>query len=129
LGTLLARRGETEAAFQHFRMASPDVATAHNNLAVALLESGELEQSRDELVKALTARYYFAAPMQNFKLVQELLSKRTDMINAGSHLPLTPLRIPPSLATAAISVIPFESNARSPQSQGAPDSHFSEEPK
>ena len=100
LGIILARRGESEAARQQFRLAAADAATAHNNLAVVLLEMGEYERSREELVKALTARHYFAPALTNFKLVQELLRQRAELITAGNRLPLSAARIPPTLALA-----------------------------
>lgn len=127
IGTLLARRGEADAAFQHFRMAASDVATAHNNLAVVLLEMGAYERSRNELVKALSARYYFAAPMQNFKLVQELLRQRAELMNAGTGLPLR--TISASLARAATPPTSFtQSDARLPTASGVAKPEFSEEP-
>ncbi len=101
LGTALARRGDRDGAFEQFRMASGDVATAHNNLAVVLLEMGAYERSRDELMKALSARYYFAPPLENFKLVQELLQKRAKLLEAGSGIPLRPVRLPPPVLAAA----------------------------
>jgi Flp pilus assembly protein TadD len=70
LGVALARLGDLQGALAQFEAAS-DPATAHNNLAVVLLESGEYEQSREELVKALAIRHSFAPAMENFKLVQE----------------------------------------------------------
>ena len=70
LGTVLARRGDLQGALEEFQFAG-DAATAHNNLAVALFEAGHYEQSRDELIKALTIRQYFAPALENFKLVQE----------------------------------------------------------
>lgn len=134
LGVVLARRGETEAAFQQFRMASSDIATAHNNLAVVLLEMGYYERSRDELVKALTARYYFTPPMENFKLVQELLRQRAELIGAGAGLPLSSVRVAPSLALATSPIAPgfsagavpmsspVELDRRSSQKEGGADS-------
>jgi Tfp pilus assembly protein PilF len=70
LGVALVRLGDLQGALAQFEAAS-DPATAHNNLAVVLLESGQYEQSRDELVKALAIRHSFAPAMENFKLVQE----------------------------------------------------------
>ena len=101
LGAILARRGELETARQQFRLAAADAATAHNNLAVILLEIGEYERSREELVKALTARHYFAPALTNFKLVQDLLRQRAELITAGGRLPLNSAHIPPTLALAA----------------------------
>jgi len=70
LGIVLARRGDLEGALEQFQSAA-DAATAHNNLAVVLLEAGQYEQSRQELVKALAIRHYFAPALANFKLVQD----------------------------------------------------------
>jgi|SRR5579883_154774 len=72
LGVALARLGDLDGALQEFEAAA-DPATAHNNLAVVLLEAGQYEQSRDELVKALAIRHSFAPALENFKLVQERL--------------------------------------------------------
>jgi len=116
LGVVLARRGESEAALQQFRLASSDLATAHNNLAVVLLEMGYYERGRNELVKALSERYYFAPPMENYKLAQELLRQRAEVLAAGSNLPLSNVRIPPMLALATGSLNPLlELDRRSPQ--------------
>jgi Flp pilus assembly protein TadD len=70
LGVALARLGDLQGALTQFEAAA-DPATAHNNLAVVLLESGQYEQSRDELVKALALRHSFGPAMENFKLVME----------------------------------------------------------
>ncbi|MBI2150551.1 MAG: tetratricopeptide repeat protein [Acidobacteria bacterium] len=70
LGAVLARRGDAQGALEQFREAA-DAATAHNNLAVVLLEMGQYEESRDQLIKALTIRHNFAPALANFKLVQE----------------------------------------------------------
>ena len=70
LGVALARIGDLQGALEQFEFAS-DPATAHNNLAVVLLEAGRYEESRDELVKALAIRHSFAPALANFKLVQE----------------------------------------------------------
>ena len=80
LGIVLARRGIFDAALEQFELVS-DSATAHNNLAVTLLEMGKYEQSREELVKALTIRQSFAPALANFKLVQELIHSRKDPEN------------------------------------------------
>jgi Tfp pilus assembly protein PilF len=80
LGTVLARRGDLKAALEQFQFAV-DAATAHNNLAVVLLEAGQYEQSREELVKALTIRHYFGPALANFKLVQDRIRDRGE----GAH--------------------------------------------
>src|SRR5262249_14835542 len=77
LGILLARRGNLDAAFEEFNF-SADAATAHNNLAVVLMELGKYEQSCDELVKSLTFRRSFEPALSNFKLVQERMRQRPD---------------------------------------------------
>ena len=114
LGEVLAQRGDLDGAFQEFRMASADIATAHNNLAVVLLEMGRYEHSRDELVKALSARYYFAPPIENFKLVQELLRQRADIFAAGASLPLRTVSVPPSLLLAMGRLEPLVDQERRP---------------
>jgi Flp pilus assembly protein TadD len=75
LGVVLARERDLDAAYREFRQAAPDDATAHNNLAVALIEAGQYKQGREEIVRALAARHYFAPALANFKLVQELLRR------------------------------------------------------
>ena len=86
LGVLLARRGNLAGALEQFQ-ASADAATAHNNLAVVLLEAGQYEQSRQELVKALAIRHYFAPALANFKLVQDRIRLRAESQKAsGSAL-------------------------------------------
>jgi superkiller protein 3 len=82
LGALLARRGDLQAALEQFQF-SADAATAHNNLAVVLLEMGKYEQSREELVKALALRRYFAPALANFKLVQDRMRQRAELQKAG----------------------------------------------
>ena len=79
LGTVLARSGDVAAALKEFEFGG-DAATAHNNLAVALFEAGQYEQSRDELIKALTIRQYFAPALENFKLVQERIRERAESV-------------------------------------------------
>jgi Flp pilus assembly protein TadD len=131
LAVVLARRGDRDAAFAQFRLAASDDATAHNNLAVVLLEMGYLEKSRDELLLALTARYYFAPPMQNYKLVQDLLEKRAQLLEAGDALPLSLPRISPALAAATgrleLNRVPFtlEEVRRTPQPEGGVESKVS----
>jgi hypothetical protein len=49
---------------------------------VALYEAGQFEQSRDELIKALTIRQYFAPALENFKLVQERMRERAEKVPA-----------------------------------------------
>src|SRR6266699_5390241 len=75
LGAALAQRGDLEGALEQFQWAA-DGATAHNNLAVVLLEMCRYEQSREELVKALAIRRNFAPALENFKLVQERIRNR-----------------------------------------------------
>ena len=89
LGMVLARRGDLQGALEQFQSAA-DAATAHNNLAVVLLETGHYEQSRDELVKALAIRHYFAPALANFKLVQERIREQGAPPKAGSLTPAAP---------------------------------------
>lgn len=86
LGGVLARRGDLKGALEQFQSVA-DAATAHNNLAVVLLETGQYEQSREQLVKALTIRQYFAPALANFKLVQEKIRERSELLKEG-QLPL-----------------------------------------
>jgi len=116
LGAVLAQRGDTDGAFEQFRLATEDVATAHNNLAVVLLELGRYERSRDELIKALASRYYFAPPIENFKLVQELLRQRMELLAPGESLPLRPVLLPAAVASEIDRV----------ELLGEPDGRFSE---
>ena len=86
LGVALARRGDLAGALEQFQSAA-DAATAHNNLAVVLLEAGQYEQSRQELVKALAIRHYFAPALANFKLVQDRIRFQAESQKAsGSPL-------------------------------------------
>ena len=96
---MLARRGDFEGALQEFQLAA-DVATAHNNLAVVLLEMGQYERSREELVKALAIRRYFAPALANFKLVQERIRERTELQKVG-RLPLSAVRVPSAIVAEA----------------------------
>jgi Tfp pilus assembly protein PilF len=81
LGVALARMGDLQGALKEFE-SSADPATAHNNLAVVLLEEGRYEQSRDELVKALQIRNSFAPALENFKLVQERIRGQADGVHS-----------------------------------------------
>jgi len=81
-GILLARRGDLESALKEFQFGA-DEATAHNNLAVVLMEIGKYEQSREQLVKALALRRNFAPALSNFKLVQERMHQRAESQKAG----------------------------------------------
>jgi Tfp pilus assembly protein PilF len=92
LATVLARRGDVNGALEQFQMAA-DAATAHNNLAVVLLEIGKYEESRQQLVAALTIRHYFAPAFENFKLVQERIREQADAQKFG-RLPLNPVLAP-----------------------------------
>lgn len=78
LGMLLARRNNFDGAFNEFQFGA-DAATAHNNLAVVLMELGKYEQSRDQLVKALAVRRNFSPALSNFKLVQERMRQRAEL--------------------------------------------------
>jgi tetratricopeptide (TPR) repeat protein len=91
LGMVLARRGDLGGALEEFRFAADD-ATAHNNLAVVLMEMGRYEESREELVKSLAIRRYFAPALANFKLVQDRLRVRAEQQKQGS-LPQSKVRV------------------------------------
>jgi Tfp pilus assembly protein PilF len=92
LGSLLAHRGDLQGALEQFEMVS-DAATAHNNLAVVLLEMQQYEKSRDELVKALAMRRSFAPALANFKLVQDRMREQAEVQKYG-RLPLSVVRVP-----------------------------------
>jgi Flp pilus assembly protein TadD len=85
LGVILARRGDLAGALEQFQSVA-DAATAHNNLAAVLLEAGQYELSRQELVKALAIRRYFAPALANFKLVQERIRLQTDLQKGSGQL-------------------------------------------
>ena len=91
LGALLARRGDTQLALEQFQLVA-DPATAHNNLAVVLLEMGRYQESRDELVKALAIRRSFAPALANFKVVQERIHERAEL-QKFPRLPLSVVRV------------------------------------
>jgi Flp pilus assembly protein TadD len=82
LGTLLARKGDLQAALEEFEF-SADAPTALNNLAVVLMEMGNYEQSREQLVKALALRRNFAPALSNFKLVQGRMRQQPEPQKAG----------------------------------------------
>jgi Flp pilus assembly protein TadD len=86
LGMVLARRGDLKGALAEFRFGA-DEAAAHNNLAVVLMEIGRYEESREELVKSLAIRRYFAPALSNFKLVQERMRVRAEQQKQGSLPP------------------------------------------
>jgi tetratricopeptide (TPR) repeat protein len=77
LGSVLARRGDLAGAFEEFQFGA-DAATAHNNLAVVLMELGKYDESRQQLVQALTLRRNFAPALSNFKMVQERMRQLTE---------------------------------------------------
>ena len=113
LGTVLARRGDLQGALEQFQLAA-DRATAHNNLAVVLLETGQYEQSREELVKALAIRHYFAPALTNFKLVQERIRERAELLKAG-RLSSSAVVVPPAPVPGGAA--PTVSDNRSPNKQ------------
>jgi Flp pilus assembly protein TadD len=88
---LRARAGDFEGALEEFQYAA-DRATAHNNLAVVLMEMGKYAESRDELVKALAIRRSFAPALSNFKLVQERIRARGEVQKLG-RLPQSDVRV------------------------------------
>jgi len=69
LGTVLA--AQREAALEQFRRTG-DPATAHNNLACALIEQGRYAEARKELEIALGYNRNHPAALANLKLVAEL---------------------------------------------------------
>jgi superkiller protein 3 len=71
LGATLVRRGDQRSALRLFRDGGADSATAHNNLAAILLEQGQLEESRAEILESLNARSFFTPALENFKLLLE----------------------------------------------------------
>jgi superkiller protein 3 len=95
LGIALARRDDVQGALEQFLMTA-DAASAHNNLAVVLLEAGKYEESRQQLVEALNIRHYFAPALANFKLVQERIREEAEVKKYG-RFPLNPVRPPSSL--------------------------------
>jgi Tfp pilus assembly protein PilF len=101
LGVALARQGGRDAALQVFLAGGADRATAHNNLAAALLEQDRLEESRAELMAALAARSFFAPALENFRLLLEKDGERRALPGAVQWRPaipahwLVPLPSPP----------------------------------
>jgi Flp pilus assembly protein TadD len=91
LGILLARRDDLAGALAEFQFGA-DAATAHNNLAVVLMEIGNYEASRDALVKALALRRNFSPALENFKLVQDKIKQRADLQKANK-LPQGTIRV------------------------------------
>ncbi len=102
LGIALAQSGRREAALKEFIAAGADRATAHNNLAAILLEQNLLEESRAELLQALSARSFFPEALENFKLVLERDRERHALPAAVPFRPaipagwLRPLPAPPA---------------------------------
>ena len=94
-----------------------DAATAHNNLAVVLLEMEQYERSREELVKALAIRRYFAPALANFRLVQERMRERAEVQKFG-RLPLSVVRVPSALVALG-DAVPSITDVRSPDQQEA----------
>ena len=115
LGIALARRGDIEGARRQF-LAVADAATAHNNLAVVLIEMEQYDQGREELIKALAARNYFAPAMENFKLVQQLLRQREEIARAGRGLPLSTVRLP-ALAQQTLTLIKEQTESVQPENR------------
>ena len=91
LGVALARQGNRPAALKVFTDGGLDKATAHNNLAVALMEQGRLEESRAELMEALTARNFFEPALENFKLLLERDQDRQSRPFVVPYKPAFPL--------------------------------------
>ena len=114
LGVALVRRGDPRGALEQFQMTS-DAATAHNNVAVVLLEMGQYEQGRGELVKALAIRRNFAPALANFKLVQARIRERAELPKAGS-VPVTP--VPSALVALKETASPAPSDLSPNQLEG-----------
>jgi len=91
LGMLFARQGKLQGALEQFQYAA-DQATAHNNLAVVLMELGKYDQSREELVKALAIRRNFQPALSNYKLVQDHMRQR-EQLQKAERLPGTKIRV------------------------------------
>ncbi len=90
LGQALAQMGDRQGAFRVFLDGGADRATAHNNVAAVLLEQGQLDESRAELLQALEARSYFAPALDNFKLVLEKDRERHRLPGAAPFRPAIP---------------------------------------
>ena len=71
LGSVLVRQGDARAALRLFREGGAAPAVAHNNLAAILIEQGQFEESRAELMEALQATSFFPPALENFKLLLE----------------------------------------------------------
>jgi Flp pilus assembly protein TadD len=68
LGFDALRKGDTELALRHFRLAlrfDPSFAAAHNNLGVALSRAGRYDDAERHLLAALRADPDYAAPVVN----------------------------------------------------------------
>lgn len=124
LGVVLARRGDLQGALEQFQSVA-DAATAHNNLAVILLETGRYEQSREELVKSLAIRHYFAPALANFKLVQERIRERAELLEVGPPRPGTVPAL--SALPEAGAVTPPAPDNRSPRQKEGAQSKDSED--
>jgi Tfp pilus assembly protein PilF len=77
LGLLLTQRGELESAWDQFAAADPDKAAARNNFAVALMNSGKLVESSEQLALSLREHLGYAPALQNFQLVQARIKERS----------------------------------------------------
>lgn len=71
LGTVLAAENNTQAAVADWQSGS-DPATAHNNLAVVLIEKGNYAEARKELEIALGYNRAHPAALKNMELVSRL---------------------------------------------------------
>lgn len=71
LGSVLVRQGDSRGALRLFREGGLGPAVAHNNLAAILLEQGQFDESRAELMEALQATSFFPPALENFKLLLE----------------------------------------------------------
>ena len=72
LGRILLDRGESEAAFRHFRKAAeiaPHMAEVQNNLGVALLRQGDLSAAERSFRRAIRSDPRYAGPRVNLSAI------------------------------------------------------------
>jgi hypothetical protein len=81
------------------------------------------------LVKALMIRHYFAPALANFKLVQERLRQRAELLNAGTNLPLSAVRIPSAILAGGDVAPPLqEDRPAAGQQDGTPSKVLEDRP-
>lgn len=86
LAELLRKRGDSEAAIQHYRAsieAAPDLARAHNNLANLLADRGEIEAAMQHYRRAIEIVPDYALAHAN---LAELLLYQGEIEEAIDHL-------------------------------------------